>query len=371
MFNSKVLSLDIGSKDTKIVLGSQSKKNVIIEKAISIPTPEGCYNDGNILDINKFKSDILDVLQEENIKCKSIIITSKSTTIITRDIDTPVAKKEDMDAIIRFQMEKYLPIRFDDYIMQYKVLEEFEDQGVKTAKVTVVVYPKTMVEGYYNLIKELKGNAVALDISSNSINKLFIEDIKVNDENYSLEDTAAVIDLGCDFINVNIITGGNVKFTRIITYGGSHIDVDIARQLSISEEEAEKQKMKCCNLEADFLSDMQSSMINDIVKAQVRNWIHEIERLFNYYKSTGQGNKIDKIYIYGGSSNLKGIETFIKDALNLPVIKIQSLSNVNGSKINVSKVDKAKIDIFKEDSSKVDVELSKYLNAIGAIIRLR
>ena len=112
-------------------------------------------------------------------------------------------------------------------------------------------------------------------------------------------------------------------------------------------------------------------MINDIAKAQVRNWIHEIERLFNYYKSTGQGNKIDKIYIYGGSSNLKGIETFIKDALNLPVIKIQSLSNVNCSKINVSKVDKSKIDIFKVDSSKVDVELSKYLNAIGAIIRLR
>ena len=46
------------------------------------------------------------------------------------------------------------------------------------------------------------------------------------------------------------------KFTRIITYGGSHIDIDIARQLSISEEEAEKQKMKYCNLEQDYLSDI-------------------------------------------------------------------------------------------------------------------
>ena len=155
--------------------------------------------------------------KQENIKCKNIIITSKSTSVITRDIDIPVAKKEDMDSIIKFQMEKYLPIMFDDYIMQYKVLEEFEDEGVKKAKVTVVVYPKIMVEGYYNLVKELKGNAVALDISSNSINKLFIEDIKVNDENYSLKDTVAVIDLGYDFINVNIISDGNVQFTRIIT----------------------------------------------------------------------------------------------------------------------------------------------------------
>ena len=371
MFNSKVLSLDIGSKNTKIVLGTQTKKNVIIEKAITMTSPVGCYNDGKILDINKFRSEILDVLQEENINCKNIIITSKSTSIITRDIDTPVAKKEDMDSIIKFQMEKYLPIRFDDFVMQYKVLDEFEEVGVKTAKVTVVVYPKTMIEGYYNLVKELKGNAVALDISSNSINKLFIEDIKVNDENYSLEDTVAVIDLGSDFINVNIITDGNVQFTRIITYGGAHIDIDIAKLLSISEGEAEVQKIECCNLEVDDLSDMKSSKVNDIAKAQVRNWIHEIERLLNYYKSKEQGNKVDKIYIYGGSSKLKGIEAFIKDALNLPVIKIQSLSNVNCSKINASNVESSKIDIFKVDSSKIDVELSSYLNAIGAIIRLR
>jgi type IV pilus assembly protein PilM len=356
MFNSKVLSLDIGSKNTKIILGSQSKKNVIIEKAITIPTPVGCYNDGNILDVTKFKIKILDVLQAENIKCRNIIITSKGTSVITRDIEIPVGKKEDMDSIIKFQMERYLPILFDDYIVQYKILEEFEEEHVKKAKVTVVVYPKIMAKGYYNLIKELKGNAVALDISSNSINKLFIEGIKVNDENYSLEETVAVIDLGYDFINVNIITGGNVQFTRIITYGGSNIDINIAKQLSISEEEAEKQKMECCNLEIDFLSSIESSMVNDIAKAQVRNWTQEIEKLLNYYKSTEQGNKIDKIYICGGSSNLKGIEMFIKDALYLPVTKIQSLSNVNFSKTNVSKL---------------DVELSKYLNSIGAIIRLR
>ena len=351
MFNSKVLSLDIGSKNTKIVIGTQSKKNVIIEKAITILTPVGCYNDGDILDITKFKKEILNVLQEKNIKCKNIIITTKSTSVITRDIEIPVAKKEDMDSIIKFQMERYLPIKFDDYIMQYKILEEFEDENVKQAKITVVVYPKSMAEGYYKLVKALKGNAVALDISSNSINKLFIEDIKINDENYSLEDTVAVIDLGYDFINVNIISDGNVQFTRIINYGGSNIDIDIAKQLSILEEEAESLKLEGCNLKSESLSGIQSSMLNDIAKSQVRKWTQEIEKLLNYYKNKEQGNKIDKVYIYGGSSSLKGIETFIKEAMNLPVTQIQSLSNVN--------------------CSKIDVELCKYLNAIGAIIRLR
>ena len=41
MFNSKFLSLDIGSKNTKIVLGTQSKKNVIIEQT---KTSSFCYH---------------------------------------------------------------------------------------------------------------------------------------------------------------------------------------------------------------------------------------------------------------------------------------------------------------------------------------
>ena len=55
------------------------------------------------------------------------------------------------------------------------------------------------------------------------------------------------------------------------------------------------------------------------------------------------------------------IEMFMKDIVNLPVTQIHSLSNVNCSKINAANV----------ESARIDEELSKYLNAIGAIIRLR
>jgi hypothetical protein len=53
----------------------------------------------------------------------------------------------------------------------------------------------------------------------------------------------------------------------------------------------------------------------------------------------------------------------MKDALYLPIIKIHELSNVNKIKENVKET--------KINSSETDVELSNYLNAVGAIIRLR
>jgi len=37
-------------------------------------TPVGFYDDGNILNITKLKSEILDVVKVENIKCRNTII---------------------------------------------------------------------------------------------------------------------------------------------------------------------------------------------------------------------------------------------------------------------------------------------------------
>ena len=79
----------------------------------------------------------------------------------------------------------------------------------------------------------------------------------------------------------------------------------------------------------------------------------EIERIFKFYLSKSVGNKIDKIYLYGGTSNIKGIEKYVKDKFNMPVKKIDKLNNVD----------------FTSKELK-ELSMDRYLNAIGAIIRL-
>ncbi|WP_187296301.1 type IV pilus assembly protein PilM [Tepidibacter mesophilus] len=351
MFNNKVLSIDIGSKNIKIVVGKQSKNTVLVEKAVMIETPPNSYKDGNILNIEKLKSVITEYIQSQNIKTKKTIFTVQSTLIINREITLPVAKKEEeMDTMVRFEIEQYLPIMFDEYVIEYKILETFIEEGIKKGRIIVAALPKTIAEDCLKFIKELNLTPVALDMNSNAISKLCESEVIINDENSSLDKTVAVIDIGHNHINLNMISNGIVEFSRIIPVGSNEIDINIANMLNLSLEEAEKRKIENSNLNNNN-SLISLEMLNDVVKDSVNNWIQEIRRLFRYYENTKRDNRIEEIYLYGGGSQTKGLEDYFKKELNIEVAKIEKMSNIK---------------LGKEEQ---DIKLSQYLNCIGSIIR--
>ncbi|MEJ8554512.1 type IV pilus assembly protein PilM [Tepidibacter sp. Z1-5] len=351
MFNDKVLSIDIGSKNIRIVVGKQSKNNVSVEKAMEIETPSNSYRDGKIFDIENLKSVINKYIHSEKIKTKKTICTVQSTSIINREITLPVAKKEEeMDTMVKFEIEQYLPIMFDDYIIEYKILETFMEEDIKKGRIIVAALPKTIAEDYLKLIKELNLTPVALDMNSNAVSKLCKSKVTINDENSSLDKTVAVIDIGHNHMNLNMISNGILEFSRVIPVGSNEIDINIANMLNISLEEAEKRKIENSNLNNNN-SLISLEMLNDVVKDSVNNWIQEIRRLFRYYENTKRENKIEEIYLYGGGSEIKGLEDHFKKELNIEAVKIEKMSNIK---------------LGKEAE---DINLNQYLNCIGSIIR--
>ncbi len=351
MFNDKVLSIDIGSKNIKIVVGKQTKNNVLVEKAMIIETPPNSYKDGSIWSIEDLKSVITKYVQSENIKTKKTICTVQSTSIINREITVPVAKKEEeMNTMVRFEIEQYLPIMFDDYVIEYKILETFMEENIKKGRIIVAALPKTIVEDYLKLIKELNLIPVALDMNSNAVSKLCESKVTINDENSSLDKTVAVIDIGHNHMNLNMISNGVLEFSRVIPVGSNEIDTNIANMLNLSLEEAEKRKIENSNLNNNN-SLISLEMLNDVVKDSVNNWIQEIRRLFRYYENIKRENRIEEIYLYGGGSEIKGLEDHFKKELNIEVVKIEKMSNIK---------------LGKEAQ---DIKLNQYLNCIGSIIR--
>jgi type IV pilus assembly protein PilM len=355
LFSSSVLSIDIGNKNTKIVVGKHQKNSVLVEKAMVIDTPLNSYRDGNILDINSLKTAISNVLESEKIKAKKTICTVQSTSIITREIVLPIAKKEEeMKTMVQFEIEQYLPIMFDDYVVEYKVLEEFIEDNIKKGRITVVALPKTIVEAYLKLLEELNLKPVALDMNSNAISKLYESKAKINLENSSYDKTVAVIDIGHNYLNLNIISNGIAQFSRIIPVGSNDIDINIANMFNLSIEEAQKRKIEDSTLdtlEANKNNLISSQILNDALKGSVDNWIQEINRIFQYYINRNRENKIEEIYLHGGGCKIKGLPEYFKERLNIPTFKIENISNI------------------KLNKALKDIEIDKYLNCIGSIIR--
>lgn len=345
--NRKVISFDIGSENTKIVVGRHYKGKIEIEKMFCVSTPHDSIMDGNIVNLPSVVNFVEQKLKNEKIKIKDAICTNNSTAIINREIIIPKVEDDEIDTVVKFEIQQYLPLNMNDYIIQSNVLEEIEEEGQPKFRTLVLTYPEKMSYNYYKLLTDVNLKPVALDITYNSLNKLTNYCNKINKVEYSIDEAIAFIDMGANSLNVQIYKNGKLDFSRIIKSGGSNIDVMLSKVLQIKVQEAEREKISKGSVTLN-----PENMVDDIIKIVVEEWIGELQRIIQFYKNKKLGNSIYKIYLYGGSSNLKGIQNYMDSRLKIRVEKVESIDSV---KIN---------------SSFTDEKICKYLNAIGAIIRL-
>ena len=328
-----VLAIDLGNNSIKMVEGRVDKGSISINKLVKTKIREGIIGDGNIISKMELEVILRNTIIDNNIKAKDVIITTNSSSIINRDILIPVVREEELDTVIRYEVQQYLPINLDDYVVQFLVLDKVEESDGEKLKINVTAFPQRIALSYYNLINSLELNPYALDVNYNSIAKFsnYIENIKVNLE----KSTAAFVDMGATTINVSILKNSKLDFTRLIKIGGDNIDYALSQNSNMSIKATEDITKE----------DLNNSFIREILDELVI----ELERIFQFYKNKSQNN-IDKIYIYGGVSYIDELDKYLQERLSIEVNKLIDFKNIK----------------TKQDSE----DISIYLNAIGSIIRL-
>ena len=345
--SKSVLSIDLGSNSIKLVEGKFNKNKLSLNKLIQIPTPEDSISDGRILNLQAI-IDILDFsIKGNNIKAKDVIFTTNSSSIINRDITIPIVEDDEMETVIRYEIQQYLPINLDDYIIQFVVLDEIVDDVGAKLKVNVTSFPEKMAFSYYSVINSLDLNPYALDVTYNSVNKIANYSQYTSKDGQVIGGTVAFVDMGATSINVAIFKNGKLDFTRMIKSGGDNIDYALSQSLNMSIKSTESIKIK----EADLLSNKEDAK-NETIRKAVDDILEELERILQFYMNKSNTN-IDKVYIYGGLSNLNNINLYMKNKLSMDIARIDRVSNI----------DITSTDLLNEN-------IGQYLNAIGAIIRL-
>ena len=252
-----------------------------------------------------------------------------------------------METVIRYEIQQYLPINLDEYIIQFIILDEVSDGKDEKLKVNVSSFPKKVAAEYYNVINSLELNAYALDVEYNVIGKLanYSDIIKKED---NIKEAIAFIDMGATSINVSILKNGKLDFTRMIRAGGDDIDYALSQSLNISLKSAEAMKIR----DVDILKSEGLEEREFIIKSSVNDILDELDRILRFYNNKSE-IKLGKIYIYGGISNLKGLNIYMEEKFNIPVIKFEEVKSLDYRSVE-----------------NIDDNIHQYLNAIGAIIRL-
>lgn len=341
-----VVAFEIGSKNIKIVEGKYSKDKLSVYKMAQVETPMAAIEDGAIIDERALVNVLQVAINQLGIKSKDAVVTSNSSSIIDREIIIPAVDESEMESVIKYEIQQYLPINLDEYIVEYLVIDKLVDSEGPKLKVNVISYPKDMVNGYYKLIKSLGLNPYVLDVTYNSLKKI-VNHTGIIKNNGQVGGTVAFVDMGATSINVTIFKRGQLDFTRVIKSGGETIDQALSTRLDMSIKSTESMKIDKGNL----LDIQEDDEINTIIKETVDEMIGEIEQILQFANNKN-GENVDEVVIYGGASKLRGLDVYMQRKLLKSIKRVFTLERIDMSTSVMPKE-----------------PIGEYLNAIGAVIR--
>lgn len=319
----RLMGIEIGSTHIKIIETVRSETTIAVKKFSLLKTPPECILDGVISQIDPIKKVILEELKAKKYRSKKVVVVIQSSQIVIRNIIMEKQSEKMTKPWLQMQMETFLPIENNQYQIDFKVVEEVEEEGQIKNKWMLVAAPNTVILPITHLIKGLKLRPVSITIPSEALHHIFYPLASTDDGALS---NILVLDIGGSSTTVTILTEGRTYLTRIIRFGIEHIeDKNYKEEYSIK-----------------------------VIRPQIEyNILSEVERILQFYYSTKEANPIRRIYLIGGGANVKGMESYIRDALNIPVEPIDFLEDIT----DVPEIE------FKQ-------QISLFINILGAVYGL-
>lgn len=340
---TNLISIDIGFRNIKIVEVELSRGNEIFIKNFGIAsTPKGSIKNGAIKDVKSVTNEIKKVMGDINVRAKSAKIVMSGTNIISRVFVIHKVPGEDLNHLVRTTISQSMPIDLDAHQIDYKVLQEFKEDGIDKIKVFVTAVLKSIIQSYIDILIELGLKPLSVDIPANSAAKFFNRDIMVSEsetwfkkKRYSKlsQNTYAVVDFGSETTIVNILKDKVLEFNKVILRGSSNLDEAIVANTAKELGEAERlKKIQGLTLPEINIGDEQQAIYNSI-KSVIDEIARQMFQCFEFYEKRCYGEKIGKIYMIGGGSLLKGLREYLEEVFQVPVYPVGLLS-IDGIQIN-------------------------------------
>lgn len=358
-----LISIDVSGEMLYLVEGNAGANSVSVHKCSEARLPEGTIENGVIKNHAGLVSAITKLINTHNYRSPSAVATFTSSSVILRKISVPPGKPNEIASMVRNQMAQAFG-ESADYVFEYTFASAAPPKD-KVCDVWVYAVEKDTVDKFYSIFKSLKLRPVALDIHSNCVEKLLFGS-RVN--GVSLEGRSTLfVDIERDYIEVHLFSGYERGFSRIAPVSakeflrvassrgyGMHDDNMslIERRLFALSPSGTINRMSMISYDAlDVTAD---TLAKDSVLAEAANtYIGEISdelvKMVQFQMMRDSSMPVSCIYIYGSFSEVRGLAGSLSQALSCPVERISSVSKVNAGR---------------------SVHVGKYINALGALIRI-
>lgn len=378
----KILAIEFGAETLKIAVLHQAKGTYNVEAYNIISLSEKAYDLDGGLNINEIKPSLDEALQTLKAGKLPVALTVNAKNKIVRTRDLPLCPLKELEGIVKFEAEQFLPYGIDQFYVDFRVIGEGtlttdgsdkEKVTTEAAKVMIAALPKETLNQYLELLNQsgckiqsvtlhtdavytyakqhfqTSGQAIIMcDLGANSINTILMENQEFLADINSDSGTKSIIDhfsikhgldtqqsaaclFGREDITLSKTENEMDQLYKKIEKLNQFVSSDLQDQRIIDAQESamtlgQEPETKKSYTASDAIRESASELYGDIGK--------EISRMMEFYRTRRFGTRVNRIYIFGGGAELLGLKSYLKQRLDINDIQCVSETASSGNFAN-------------------------------------
>ncbi len=210
---------------------------------------------------------------------------------------------------VRFRAQEALPIPIDEAVLDFQVLGEgVDEEGQPTKRILLVVAYRELIDRYMDACKKAGISLVGIDLEAFAL----LRALQAPQQGMGADPSAALVAvaIGHDRSTFAVSDGRVCEFTRVLEWGGSALNVAIARALDAAPSEVDGVKRALAltdEMVPDGLTAEQAKKARDAMRRAIQTFARELVSSLQYYQNQPGSLGIGEIVLTGGTAHLHGL----------------------------------------------------------------
>ena len=309
-----LVGLDIGSHSVKVVeLEAQANKQYrLVNWGISQPLAEAIV-DGEIMDRQLVTDAISNLFETRHIKSKTVVAAVSGRAVIVKKITMNKLSAEDAQQAIYWEAEQHVPYDINDVSLDFEILGSAPNDP-QQMQVLLVAAKKDMVVSFSDLIREAGLTPIIVDVDSFAAQNAI-------EANYDMapEEVVAILNVGSEMTNINIVQAGVPYFTKDLQVGGSSFTEAVQRKFNLSQAEA------AAAVRGESGPGLE---VTPVIEQSCEGIATALDRAQAYLRTAGEAGSISRILVCGGSALTPGVTDFLNRRFHVPAEVVNPLARI-------------------------------------------
>lgn len=245
-----------------------------------------------------------------------------SSTVV---LDFPFDHPKKIAQVLPFQLDELIPFDVEDCVFDHQLVERGEHGS---CKVLVAYAKRSVFERFLDALGAVGIDPKVVSVGALSYYNLY-DHVVPEDEDRAV----AVLDVGHSHTELCVFDGGEPSVARHVPVGGRGVTAALAEAFGVDEAQAERGKVaegfvapRGDDEEVDSTMNGTSrrELVGNTCREAVVPMVREVRRSLVAHEMR-TGHTVERIYLTGGGSQLRGLPTFLEGALGVEVTHLDPL----------------------------------------------